>query len=147
MESRELFEGEVGRERPEMGYDTSPNLEEQNAALHHVCDEQLAEIKRLQGCVVERIAAAAITKDGLIFTVTPPGRHHTVAHLLLGVRNGERDETLTAYVEHTLDFDQGFITSAGRFVDREEGWNIAQASGQILRVTGSPGTLFSEDLW
>jgi len=97
---------------------------------------------------VERIAAAAIEKDGLIFCATPPGRHHTVAHHLLGVRNGARDEALPRYVETVGgDFEQGFITSTGRFVDREEGWKIAEASGQILRVTGSAGTLFSEDLW
>ena len=42
---------------------------------------------------------------------------------------------------------QGFTTSEGRFVDREEAWLIAKAANQIRRVTGSPGTLFSEDLY
>ena len=52
--------------------------------------------------------------------------------------------------------DQGFLTSTGRFVSREEAWGIAVASGQIIRrVGGQPdyaidevGTkLYSENLW
>jgi len=40
--------------------------------------------------------------------------------------------------------NQGFITSKGRFVDREEAWQIARAAGQIERDGGS---LMSEDLY
>jgi hypothetical protein len=47
--------------------------------------------------------------------------------------------------------DSGFLTSTGRFVGREEGWEIAEAQGQIHdRSTGpspTPGTLYSEDLY
>jgi hypothetical protein len=43
--------------------------------------------------------------------------------------------------------NQGFLTTHGRFVDRQEAGRIAVAAGQ-----GSPrplcnGNLFSEDLW
>lgn len=44
-------------------------------------------------------------------------------------------------------WDQGFTTSTGRFVERDEAWEIAKAAQQIRRVSGSPGTLFSEDLY
>ena len=43
--------------------------------------------------------------------------------------------------------DQGFVTNKGRFVDRKEGWVIAEAAGQIKRTTGNKGQLFSEDMW
>jgi hypothetical protein len=42
---------------------------------------------------------------------------------------------------------QGFYTSTGRYVDREEGFKIAEAANQIMKITGSYGMLFSEDLY
>jgi hypothetical protein len=39
---------------------------------------------------------------------------------------------------------QGFLTSTGRFVDREDAAKIAHKSGQIRNC---PYALFSEDLW
>lgn len=42
--------------------------------------------------------------------------------------------------------DQGFITSTGRYVDREEGFKIALAAKQITGI-GNGGVLCSEDLW
>lgn len=42
---------------------------------------------------------------------------------------------------------QGFYTSTGRFVDRETAFKIAEMANQIVRITGSYGTLFSEDLY
>ncbi len=43
---------------------------------------------------------------------------------------------------------QGFLTNKNRFVDREEGWDIAEAAGQINdRFRGSSRTLYSEDLY
>lgn len=41
--------------------------------------------------------------------------------------------------------DQGFYTSKGRFVTREEGLEIARASGQVKDIIG--GVLTSEDLY
>jgi len=40
--------------------------------------------------------------------------------------------------------DQGFITSLGRFVGREEAADVALAAGQVAE---SVKILFSEDLW
>jgi len=43
---------------------------------------------------------------------------------------------------------QGFLTSTGRFVDREEAFNIAEAAGQLNdRNRFGNRTLFSEDLY
>lgn len=42
---------------------------------------------------------------------------------------------------------QGFYTSKGRFVSREEAYEIADAANQIVESTGGKGTLYSEDLY
>jgi hypothetical protein len=43
---------------------------------------------------------------------------------------------------------QGFLTNKNRFVDRKEGWDIAEAAGQINdRQRGGSRTLYSEDLY
>lgn len=42
---------------------------------------------------------------------------------------------------------QGFVTSSGRFVDREEAAKIALESGQIEELKYSKTKLFSEDLY
>ena len=42
---------------------------------------------------------------------------------------------------------QGFLTSENRFVDRKEGWVIAEKSGQIKHQSGGHGILYSECLW
>lgn len=42
--------------------------------------------------------------------------------------------------------DQGFFTSLGRFVSREEAFDIAKASGQI-QTDQESGKLYSEDLY
>ena len=45
------------------------------------------------------------------------------------------------------DIIQGFITSLGRFVNREEAAKIALESGQIGELKYSKNKLFSEDLY
>ena len=42
---------------------------------------------------------------------------------------------------------QGFITSQGRFVDRDEGFEIAKVAGQLIRDRRGEGCLTSEDLY
>lgn len=48
-------------------------------------------------------------------------------------------------IKPPINGEQGFLTSTGRFVSREEGKEIALASGQIKSTFS--GTLCSEDLW
>lgn len=48
-----------------------------------------------------------------------------------------------------LDWEQGFLTNKGRFVDRKEAMKIAKAQNQVIRLSGSLNSdiLFSEDLY
>jgi hypothetical protein len=85
----------------------------------------------------ETIVAAAIRVGKLIVSSPPPARHH---HLIHGLSDINRKLLVKPD-------DQGFLTSTGRFVSREEAWEIAGAACQIREVTGPFGTLFSEDLW
>ena len=47
--------------------------------------------------------------------------------------------------------EQGFVTSKGRFVGRQEAWKIAVDQKQIVRRVGGDdsdgGTLYSENLY
>lgn len=43
--------------------------------------------------------------------------------------------------------EQGFMTSRDRFVNRKEGYEIAESAGQIMDGRGDGRTLFSEDLY
>lgn len=96
---------------------------------------------------LERVLCAAIWIDDRQshpYQPKPTGvvlsghRHHQVlvhASLLRGVDR------------HTEKV-QGFLTDRGRFVDRIEGYRLAEAAGQLEgRKICKPGELFSEDLY
>ena len=85
----------------------------------------------------ETIVAAAIRAGrATVYDVVRPGRHHDViAKMSL---HGWRPPDM---------HDQGFLTSANRFVDRREAYRIAEAAGQIKSHSGPEGVLFSEDMW
>ena len=85
----------------------------------------------------ERIVAAAILLDGGIHSVPPPGRHHDVIRKMFEEGLGTQ----------TAAWEQGFLTSLGRFARRKPACLIARAAGQIREKTFPPDTLFSEDLW
>lgn len=84
----------------------------------------------------ERIIAAALRDEqtGLVLFHEVPGRHHNVMWSLDG------------YGMQSHGLAQGFVTSTGRFVDREEAFTLASAAGQLIAVHRA-GELFSEDLW
>lgn len=86
----------------------------------------------------ERIAAAAMSWKGLIFTLPPPARHHTLCIAMNGAGLPQ---------ESHHPHNQGFLTNRGRWVDRQEGVKIATAAGQIIKKTGPAYELFSEDVW
>lgn len=67
--------------------------------------------------------------------VPRPGRHHDCIH------------ALSKWGMKIASGDQGFMTNTARWVDRKEAWRIAEAAGQIVRDVGTPGILFSENLW
>lgn len=88
----------------------------------------------------ERIVAAALrSPDGLLtFSMDRPNRHHNVIR------------ELSALLGATITFDaweQGFLTSEGRFARRKPALLIARSAGQLIRKTQPEDRLFSEDLW
>ena len=91
--------------------------------------------------MAECIVAAAIKHpDGEIYALPAPMRHHHIIHMMYddNGRNGEGGENCD---------NQGFLTSYGRFVDRDEAGRIAIAAGQLPLVRDTEHHLFSEDLW
>lgn len=83
------------------------------------------------------IISAAVEYQGLIFSAPRPMRHHHIVHAMYNMGLPKAAQRV-----------QGFLTSDGRFVDRQEGVRIALAAGQVepgkLHL---PEKLLSEDLW
>jgi len=105
----------------------------------HTSPRSMAFHRSLPAAGTETIAAAALLWDGLVLSLPKPARHHTIMRKML-------DLGLEPLAVIQPD-DQGFITSAGRFVGREEGCHIAREAGQIQIKTGPANMLFSEDVW
>lgn len=88
----------------------------------------------------ETIDRAAIWHRGRTYSVARPGRHHDVIR------------AMDAAGIDPAQGHQGFITNAGRFVDRRKARLIAEAAGQLLPVDDLGAVrqhpeLFSEDVW
>lgn len=79
------------------------------------------------------VAAAIRDHDGTVYSLPAPKRHaHVIWHMAdLGIKT-------------PITGKQGFVTSEGGFVGREEAAMIALHAGQI---DGHRRELFSEDLW
>ena len=61
--------------------------------------------------------------------------------------NGKLSWTMNRQEIDKISKEQGFVTTEGRFVDRREGWKIAEKANQIIQQSGSEGTLYSEDIY
>lgn len=75
----------------------------------------------------------------LVISAPPPARHHSLLHPLHVLLD-----------RHAVGpDDQGFLTSAGRYVGREQALQVALAAGQPLieHASRHATQLFSEDLW
>lgn len=83
------------------------------------------------------VAAALLTPKGLPVMLPAPARHHDVVQAM-------RDANMTR--ETIANSEQGFITSDGRFVSREEAFAIAVVACQ-LKECSVEGVLYSEDVW
>ena len=71
-------------------------------------------------------------------------RHgHVIA--LCKTLTGKR--TVTFAEDGVGEHEQGFLTTENRFVDRQEGWTIAEREGQLIGQSGAYGTLYSEDIY
>jgi len=86
------------------------------------------------------VCAAMLMKDGSIVT----GIRHFSPEMRAIMRLAYGAEGY-----HLKVADQGFVDQKGVFLTREEAWKVAEAAGQIRRVTGSKGVgeLYSEDLY
>lgn len=89
--------------------------------------------------IPELVDVAAIRYDGITYTVPRPYRHHNVIWLMRGL-GGFGPEAVSP--KH-----QGFLTTKGRFVDREEALKIAIAGDQVIVKYESQTELYSEDMW
>jgi hypothetical protein len=93
---------------------------------------------RVQLMSTERIVAVAVKHStGVVLSLPPPNRHHHVLRIM---------SALDIYKIDEGRHEQGFLTSRGRFVDRAEALEIAEAAGQVIKKTPGGG-LFSEDVW
>jgi hypothetical protein len=131
-----------------VGWDTLGRPDGQGGYWH---DRAIDAERQLSGRTTETIVAAAIRydtpaeyalmsgyPDHMIVSAPAPARHHSLLHPMF---------TLTG--KRAGPHNQGFLTSTGRYVDREEAHAIAVASGQpmIDHPSRVSGVLFSEDLW
>lgn len=87
--------------------------------------------------MTERIVAAAMQYEGVTISLPQPARHGQVMH--------SAESFMTP--EQIARGCQGFLTSAGRFVNRVQARQIAYVAGQEPKSTGSDRDLYSEDLW
>jgi len=92
----------------------------------------------------ETIVAAAVLYLGVVYSLPPPARHHTIMHDIWDKFHGVGEVPVIPAGA------QGFLTSTGRFVNRRRALRIVKAAGQpqidhpALNVGGR---LYSEDLW
>lgn len=99
--------------------------------------------------VAERIVSAAmLMDDGAIV----PGVRHYSPEMRAVLRRSYGDGIsifgkwlIKPY--HLRVVEQGFITNQGRFLSREEAWEVASTQKQILRNVSAAGTLYSENLY
>jgi len=80
--------------------------------------------------------AACIAPDGSVWHLPRPCRHHHILWTMARAFDGHM----------VMPDDQGFWTSEGRYVQREEAARIAVLAGQIEKPNWPPD-LYSEDLW
>lgn len=88
----------------------------------------------------ETVLYAAIKhSDGRVFAVSRPGRHGHVQQLM--------EMLNSATPEDCVGERQGFITSMGSWVPREEALKLARINEQIIVKHPSERELYSEDMW
>lgn len=89
----------------------------------------------------EWIRFSAILHDGQVYSLPRPARHWNIRDVIL-----EKTGIQRLPADHPEGSPQGFITSTGRFVNREEGAKIALESEQIHSLKWPPD-LYSEDIY
>lgn len=90
---------------------------------------------------VAPIKQAAIMRDGQIWTLPRPARHHNIIWAMNDVDGKKEGQIIPA---HGI---QGFIDEQGKFLERPVAAIRAQQCGQLIKPLIAPPNLFSEDLW
>lgn len=91
---------------------------------------------------METIVKAAIIVNDVVYT---GWRHcHIIHDYCLKTKKKRCPGTNWPEDENS---NQGFVTSTGRYVDRDEAFAIVKAANQIMIKHGNSRTLYSEDLW
>ena len=93
-----------------------------------------------------KIVAAAIKKDGVIWTLPRPARHHNIIFAMNDVGKSKARENKTSFLIEAHG-KQGFIDGEGNFLNREDAAKRAILCGQLTKPLIAPPNLFSEDLW
>ena len=109
------------------------------ATKNETTDETAGQVQRL----VRRVVCAANKLDD--GTVICGARHWDgVMRAVCRKLDDSAGRTVTVA-------EQGFIDQRGRFLSRQEAWEVAEAAGQIARRVGGDksngGTLYSENLY
>ena len=87
----------------------------------------------------ETIVGVACKAYGKLYQLPKPNRHHNLLDIIFAEQGGETQ---------VASDEDGFITSTGRYVNREDGLLIAQAANQIINERHVRGTeLYSESVW
>lgn len=94
---------------------------------------------------VDAIMQAAILRDGEIWTLPRPARHHNIIWAMHDVDNNS-DPSKRPQIIHAKG-EQGFVTYGGKFIDRRGAYVRAVENNQLIRVASAPPQLYSEDLW
>lgn len=86
-----------------------------------------------------RVVAAAIrSRDGVIYSLPPPARHHDVGRHMIEQGHPTPFPSGSA---------QGFLLSNGEFSSRIAARTCAIANQQLLTRAGKTDALYSEDVW
>lgn len=92
------------------------------------------------------ICAAMKLNTGTIISVPAPWGHGDIIQTLSQYRTTIGEKMPRPFCSN-IDDIEGFLTNAGRFVDRVEGLKIAVEQEQIIKKHGASDQLYSEDIW
>lgn len=87
----------------------------------------------------ETIVGVASKAYGKLYQLPKPNRHHNLLDIMFAEQKGETQ----VYAD-----EEGFTTSTGRYVNREEALIIAEKANQIISERHVRGDeLYSESVW
>mgnify|MGYP003407581722 CR=1 FL=1 len=107
----------------------------QSGIFYAGIEDEFRDVMRFGESDPEYIWGVAIRhQSGVVFAGEKPYRHNHLVWMM-------------SCCGCSASTDQGFLTSQGRYLDREEGLSFAKTTDQLIRKTGCESELFSEDLW